>query len=302
MLANHREEFVTLPNDIQLCYSSLGDPANPTIVLIAGLGLQMVYWPAALIDRLVDNGFHVLCFDNRDAGRSSRANTPHPDKFQQIMRKAPEGAYCLTNMAEDTALLLSHLNIESAHIVGMSMGGMIAQTLAIHHPEKVASLTSIFSTTGKRNVGQPSLSTIWRIMRAKAPRSEQDAVNNYSDMMRHIGDSSRPNAAESWRLYSSLAWLRNGEKADPKAVFRQIGAIIKSGNRTRKLNNVDVPSLVIHGDKDPMVHPSGGKATADAIPNATYHVLEGMRHQIDDHQSHRLARLILKHAMLAQEV
>ena len=300
MLVNHQEQFVTLPNDVQLCYSTHGDPAHQTIVLIAGLGLQMVYWPAALVDRLVADGFHVVCFDNRDAGRSSRATTPHPDKFQQIMRKALEGAYCLTNMAEDTALLLEHLNVKQAHIVGMSMGGMIAQTLAIHHPDKVASLTSIFSTTGKRNVGQPSLSTIWRIMRAKAPRTEQDAVNNYSDMMRHIGDPTRPNAQDAWRKYSSLAWVRNGQKADPKAVFRQIGAIIKSGNRTRNLNQLTIPSLVIHGDKDPMVHPSGGKATAEAIPNATYHVLEGMRHQIDEHQSHRLAQLILTHANSTQ--
>ena len=202
-LARHEERFAALPNGINLCYSEHGDTTAPAVVLIVGLGLQLVYWPAALIQRLVDDGLRVICFDNRDVGRSSRCDTPHPSLFQQLRGKAPAGCYGLEQMADDTALLLDHLGIEQAHLAGMSMGGMIAQTLACRHPQRVASLTSIFSTTGQRQVGQPAYSTLWRLARAKAPQTLDEAVANYCAMMRHIGDAS---AADEWREYAALAW------------------------------------------------------------------------------------------------
>jgi pimeloyl-ACP methyl ester carboxylesterase len=295
MLAEHQEQWATLPNQTSLCFSQHGDPKHPCLMLIAGLGLQMVYWPERLITPLVNAGLHVICFDNRDAGRSSRSTLPFPSKGQQLLGKAPENSYALEHMAQDSVLLLKHLGIQQAHVVGMSMGGMIAQSMAIHYPEYVASLVSIFSTTGERRVGQPSLKTLWRILRTKAPQTEQQAVDNYTRMMTHIGDSTSPNATAMWQQYASLAWQRNGEKAEPKAMYRQIGAIIKSGNRTRDLRNIAKPSLIIHGDKDPMVHPSGGLATANAIPQSQYRVIKGMRHQIDDHQSSRLVDLINQH-------
>ena len=158
-LAQHHEQYVTLKSGDRFCYAEHGVGNTDTIVLIVGLGLELVYWPNALIERLVASGFRVICFDNRDAGRSVRSDTPHPSLLQQLRGRSPKGAYGLERMAEDTAQLLEALNITSAHIAGMSMGGMIAQTLASMHPEKVISMTSIFSTTGNRRVGQPSYST-----------------------------------------------------------------------------------------------------------------------------------------------
>ncbi|OQR36309.1 alpha/beta hydrolase [Pseudomonas sp. T] len=300
-LALHEERFATLPNGLRLCYSEHGSEAAPALVLIAGLGLQMVYWPAALIDRLVESGLRVICFDNRDAGRSGRSSTPHPSQLQQLRGKAPDACYGLEQMADDTAQLLEHLNIGAAHLVGMSMGGMIAQTLAYRHPGRVKSLVSIFSTTGNRRVGQPAYSTLWRLSRAKAPKSRDEAIASYSAMMSHIGDASAPDALAQWQDYSALAWVRNGERADARALFRQIGAILRSGDRTAQLKTISAPSLVLHGDLDRMVHPSGGEATARAIPRATHQVIRGMRHQIDSFQAHQLSRLIADHIQRTQD-
>lgn len=297
-LAHHQEQFITLKGGDTFCYAEHGASDAPALLLIAGLGLQLVYWPKALIDRLVDSGLRVICFDNRDAGRSVRSTTPHPSLLQQLLGKAPAGAYGLETMADDTAQLLEGLGIAQAHIVGMSMGGMIAQVLAYRHPERVSSMVSIFSTTGNRKVGQPAPSTLWRMARAKAPANEIEAVSNYEGMMTHIGDHRAEGATEQWREYARLAWQRNGAKADPKAMFRQIGAIMKSGDRTQGLRKISAPALVIHGDVDHMVHPSGGRATADAIPNAKHQVLQGLRHQIDTIQSHRIADSIIGHIHL----
>lgn len=294
-LATHTEQFATLPNGVRLCYATHGSDAAPTVVLIVGLALQMVYWPAVLIDQLVAGGFRVVCFDNRDAGRSARMATPHPSQWQQLTGKAPEGAYGLEDMADDTALLLEHLGIESAHLVGMSMGGMIAQALSYRHPHKAKSLVSIFSTTGNRKVGQPAVSTLWRMVRAKAPHTEAQAVASFSQTMTHIGDATAPDAQALWASYAAQAWRRNGGRADARALFRQIGAILKSGDRTAHLTTIQAPTLVVHGGVDRMVHPSGGVASARAIPGARHEVIPSMRHQIDAPQGERLAALILQH-------
>ena len=300
-LAQHNEQYLTLKSGDKFCYAEHGASNADTLVLIAGLGLQLVYWPKALIDRLVESGLRVICFDNRDAGRSVRSNTPHPNFLQQLRGKAPKDAYGIDKMAEDTVLLMSALNVGSAHIVGMSMGGMIAQTIASEYPEKVKSLTSIFSTTGSRRVGQPSYSTLWRMARAKAPMNEKEAIKNYHAMMAHIGDDVAEGAVNQWHQYARLAWQRNGAKSDAKAMFRQIGAIMKSGDRTALLKKITAPTLVIHGDVDRMVHPSGGAATAKAISGAKHQVLRGLRHQIDTVQSHRIADSILAHIHLHTE-
>lgn len=294
-LACHDEQFASLPNGITLCYASHGQPDHPVILLIAGLGLQMVYWPNVLIKQLTDTGFRVVCVDNRDAGKSSRCTTPHPQMMEQLRGKAPAEAYSLEDMAEDMSLLLTTLNIQAAHIVGMSMGGMIGQVLAAHYPQQVLSLCSIFSTTGNRRVGQPALSTLWKMANAKMPFTEEQAIATYQAMMRHIGDPSAPHAEQGWLEYASAAWHRNGMKAQSETRYRQIGAIMKSADRTNSLKQIKAPTLVIHGDVDRMVHPSGGKATAAAITNAKYAELVGLRHQIDTQQAPRINKLLLSH-------
>ncbi len=300
-LAAHKEEFAELSNGTRLCYSEHGEKHHPALILIAGLGLQMVYWPAALIHALTTAGFRVICYDNRDAGRSSRSDTPHPTILQQLMGKAPKACYGLEHMADDTALLLTQLDIDKAHVVGMSMGGMIAQTLASRHPSLVASMVSIFSTTGNRRVGQPAASTLWRLARAKAPSTDLEAIENYTAMMKHIGDKHAPDAQLHWQQYARLAWHRNGSRSDARALHRQVGAILRSGDRTAAISKITAPSLIIHGDVDHMVHPSGGEATAKAIPNARHIVVKGMRHQIDAALSKRLAQHIIEHINTGSE-
>lgn len=291
----HDEQLVELPNGTRLCYSSHGNDADPVVLLIVGLGLQLVYWPATLVHALVAQGYRVICFDNRDAGRSSRLDTPAPSRWQQMRGKAPAGAYGLEDMADDTALLLEHLGVQRAHVIGMSMGGMIGQVLAYRHPQRVRSLTSVFSTTGHRRVGQPAPSTLWRMARARRALTEAEAISMYTASMRHIGDATSPDIETGWAAYARAAWRRNGQRADARALQRQIGAIFKSGDRSARLRGIRAPTLVVHGDVDRMVAPSGGVATAKAIPGARLVSLPGMRHQIDDLQTERLVPLICHH-------
>ena len=293
-------EVVTpLPHGVSLCHVWHGAPQHPVVVLIAGLGLQWCSWPPELIQGLVDRGFRVLCLDNRDVGRSSRLDTPHPSRWQQLKRQAPEGAYSLDDMADDVHHLLQHLSVQAAHVVGMSMGGMIAQQLAARHPSQVLSLTSIFSNTGHPRHGQPAFSSLWRMARTRAPRTEAQAVANFSAMMEHIGDASAPGARQRWAEYAARAWHRSGQRVDARAFFRQLGAVMKSGNRTRGLSRITAPTLVVHGDVDRMVHPSGGMATAKAIAGAQLHIIPGMRHQIDGLQAQRLLTLLVPHLQQA---
>ncbi|MEO0938090.1 MAG: alpha/beta fold hydrolase [Pseudomonadota bacterium] len=268
--------FVDLPDGRRLCYRVRG--AGPPVVLIIGLGLQLTAWPEAMLADLADRGFQVITFDNRDVGRSSRMGAPPPTRWRLLRRKARAEDYCLRDMAGDVEALFDALGIAAAHVVGMSMGGMIAQTLAAHCPDRVLSLTSIFSTTGARSVGQPSFAAMLRLMRA-SPTTEDEAVARHLDMLDLItGDVHRFDAAQA-RRYASEAWRRGG--ADPHhGVARQIMAIMKSGDRTASLSGISAPTLVLHGDRDPLVHPSGGIATARAIPGARHKTIRGMGHDL----------------------
>jgi pimeloyl-ACP methyl ester carboxylesterase len=214
-MATHDERFADLPNGTRLCWASHGDEAHPPVLLIAGLGLQLVYWPEALIRALTRGDHRVIVFDNRDAGRSTRAGTAPPSKWQQLLRAAPADAYALEDMAEDTALLMHHLGLDDAHVVGMSMGGMIGQALAAHHAPRVRSLTSIFSTTGHRRVGQPAPSTLWRLASARRPTSEQEAVLHGDD-----GTHRRPDRA---RGAPPLGRLRRARLASQRPALRRLG-------------------------------------------------------------------------------
>jgi pimeloyl-ACP methyl ester carboxylesterase len=214
---------------------------------------------------------------------------------------SPADNYSLEDMAGDTISLLDHLGIARAHLVGMSMGGMIAQAIAAQHAERVASLTSIFSTTGHRRVGQPALSTLWRIARAPSPRTQDEAVRRHADMMRHIGDPASADIEREWRDYARSAWERGGQRANASGIARQIGAIYRSGDRTPQLRKIEVPTLVLHGDVDRMVSPTGGRATADAIAGARLVVVPGLRHQIDEAGSASLTEQIIGHLRSVQE-
>jgi len=286
------EQFCDLAGGMRLCYRVRGN--GPPILLIAGLQLQLHSWPVAMADGLVERGFSVITFDNRDVGRSSRIGIAPSSKLQLLLRRARTQDYDLTAMAADAAGLLEYLRLGPAHVVGMSMGGMIAQTLAATRPDLVRSLTSIFSTTGARRVGQPALASLLRLLQGP-PRTREAAVQRFVDSMRAIGGRDFPIDAAALADYAGKAWDRGGPDRDA-GVVRQITAIVKSGDRTAMLRRITAPTLVVHGDRDPMVHPSGGRATAAAIPDARLVVIPGMGHDIAPGVVPRLLNLICDNA------
>ena len=294
---DEQDGFCTLSGGRRLCYRTGGDPAGAPLVLIAGLGLDLTSWPQAMTGPLARAGFHLVFPDNRDAGRSFRADAPPPGLLRQLLARPRKDAYDLADMAHDTVQLLDHLEVDRAHLVGMSMGGMIAQTVAARHPDRVASLTSIFSTTGDRGVGQPAASTLLRMAKPRA-RTREQAVLRHLALVRHIAGTGWPVDAEAESAYAARAWDR-GDGPAHRAVARQIGAIQASGDRTAEVRRITAPTLVIHGDSDRMVHPSGGRATADAVPGARHVTVTGMGHYLAPGVAGRLADLITDHARAA---
>ena len=202
-----QDRFAELPTGIRLCYRVDGPDDGEPLLLVAGLAIDLTSWPQRMVDGLVDRGFRVIRFDNRDVGRSTFVDALPPSRVQQLLARPRPDAYDLGNMAEDTLGLLDALGIQRAHLVGMSMGGMIAQTLAARHPDRVATLTSIFSTTGHRRVGQPARSTVARLARPPA-RTREEAVTQHLAMLRHIGSASFPPDLAHERAWAASAWDR----------------------------------------------------------------------------------------------
>lgn len=270
------ELFCDLKNGQRLCYRTYG--GGTPILLIAGLGLHLTYWPDMFINGLVEQGFQVVTFDNRDVGKSGSALTPPPGRMNLLFQKIPDYNYDLSDMAEDAAGLMDHLEIPKAHTLGISMGGMIAQMLSAKYPDRILTMTSIFSTTGARDVGQPSFATKLRMMRGPA-QSRAEFADRFVDAMEHVGGRVYKVDKQALHDYALSAWDRS-DSDFYHGRSRQIAAIMKSGDRTEELRKIKAPSLVIHGDRDPLVHPSGGEATAKAIPNARHITINGMGHDI----------------------
>ncbi|GIF72452.1 alpha/beta fold hydrolase [Asanoa siamensis] len=286
------ERFADVGRGIRLCYVEEGDPAGEPLLLVMGLGQQLVAWPAGFVALLAERGFRVVMFDNRDAGRSTHADYRPPSFGQIFTGRIPAHAYHLGDLARDTVGLLDALEIERAHLVGVSMGGMIAQTVAAHFPQRVRTLTSIMSTTGARFVGRPRLST-WRLMGGPPPRTRDEAVERAVRMFRHIGSHGFPFDEPALRERAGVAWDRDHSAA---GVGRQLAAIFASGDRTREVRRIRVPTLVVHGDKDRMVHPSGGRMTHRAIAGSRLVTVPGMGHDVPAGAWPRLADLIAGHA------
>jgi pimeloyl-ACP methyl ester carboxylesterase len=294
------DRFADLPGGFRICYRCFGEARDKPVLLIAGLGLQLISWPDSFIAGLVAQGHFVIAPDNRDAGRSSNAATPPPGRLRQLMGWPPAENYSLDDMADDMVRLVRHLALARVHLVGMSMGGMIIQTIAARHPERVHSLTSIFSTTGAAGVGQPERSTLLKLARS-APRNVDESARGYADLMMHIGNPAVPGIEAVWEAYARRAWERGGNRANASGMARQIAAIQKSGDRTAQLKRIQAPTLVLHGDLDRIVAPSGGAATARAIDGARLVTIPGMRHQIDDQCGPTLLAHMLPHLRQAEE-
>jgi pimeloyl-ACP methyl ester carboxylesterase len=289
------EQFADIGGAIRLCYETFGSETDPPMLLIMGLGTQMIGWPDEFCEQLAERGFYVVRFDNRDIGRSTRIHGRPPTMGQLLSRHIRPVLYDLGDMAADSAGLIRTLGIGPAHIVGASMGGMIAQLLAARHAELVRSLVSIMSNTGGRWNGQPA-PRIYRYLLSRAPQDRDGYIEQATKAYVAIGSTGLPYDIERVRDMVARSYDRGHDPAGPG---RQLGAIIASGDRTDELHRITTPTLVIHGSNDPMVRPSGGRATASAIPGARLMVVEGMGHDLPKAAWPQIIPAIADHAHAA---
>jgi pimeloyl-ACP methyl ester carboxylesterase len=277
----HQPPRTARANGIDICYEIFGDADAEPMMLIMGLGAQMVLWDDAFCERLAACGFRVIRFDNRDIGQSSQLSggkrlTPFELLKLRFLKIPVAAPYKLRDMAEDTIALMDVLGIRSAHLVGASMGGMIAQEIAIIFPERVRSLTSIMSTTGNPKVPPPTREAAAMLM-APPPKTRDEYIARFAQTWKILRVGSFP---EDEALDRSRAERTYARGLNPAGVGRQLRAILASGSRKPRLHNVKAPTLVIHGTVDPLVHPMGGRDTAASIPGAKLLMIEGMGHAI----------------------
>jgi pimeloyl-ACP methyl ester carboxylesterase len=270
------EQFCTVAGDVELCYETFGDPSSPALLLTMGLATQMIGWHEDFCRALADRGFHVIRYDNRDVGRSTSMPGRSPTLLQLLRRDKRAAAYTLADMGDDGIGLLDHLGIERAHVMGASMGGMIAQTMAARHHDRVLSLVSMMSNTGVRWSGEPS-PRLYHVLLKPAPRDRDAYMNHAVWVFSKIGSPGFPPDEESLRALAAQSFDRG---INPAGTGRQLAAIIASGDRTPLLRTISVPTLVIHGKRDRLVPLSGGRATARAIAGSRLLVIDGMGHDI----------------------
>jgi pimeloyl-ACP methyl ester carboxylesterase len=264
------------PSSIEMAYERLGDPEAPPVLLIMGGGAQMINWPEGFCAELVALGMQVIRFDNRDTGLSSHfPDTPVPDLQAALAGDFSSASYTLSDMAADTVGLLDALGYGSAHLVGASMGAMIAQTIAIEYPARVRSLTSMMSTTGDRGVGQPDFSALGGL--GSQPQDRQGYVDWQVRALRAVGS---PGFEFDEAAVADRAARSYDRGHDPLDRARHHVAAVASGDRTARLRSLRVPTLVLHGTDDVMIDVSGGRATASAIPDAKLVIIDGMGHSL----------------------
>jgi pimeloyl-ACP methyl ester carboxylesterase len=267
-------------NGLSFEYDAFGRAGDPAVLLIMGIGTQMIAWPLALCEALRDAGFFVVRFDNRDCGLSSKLDAAGAPDLGALMAasamgKIPDAAYTLSDMAADAVGIMDALGIESAHVVGASMGGMIAQVMAIEHPARVRSLVSIMSTSGEADLPQATPEAIGALL-APAPDQERETlVRRYINTFRVIGSPGFRASDEELRAAAEAAIDRN---VCPQGFLRQLAAILASPPRRAALKTVVAPTLVLHGREDPLIPPGAGADVARAVPGAEHVEVAGMGH------------------------
>ena len=273
------EQTARLPHAIDLCYQTFGDPDDRPLLLVMGLGGPMTWWPVDLCRRLAGEGFFVIRYDNRDTGRSTRLRQ-HRVSQRELVRaflgRRVDVPYSLRDMAGDAVALLDHLGIEAAHVVGVSMGGMIAQTMALLWGDRVLSLTSIMSTTGRRTQGFQHPMLLPAMLR-RPISTEEEYVEGSVKFSKIIGSPGYPEDDEVVRARAHETWRRG---VNFKDTMRHMIAVVTQRDRTSGLRGLTIPVTVVHGRNDKMVHVSGGRATAAAVPGARLVLVPGMGHNL----------------------
>jgi pimeloyl-ACP methyl ester carboxylesterase len=277
----HQPPQLARANGIDICYEIFGDANAEPMLLIMGLGAQMVIWDDAFCEKLAARGFRVIRFDNRDIGQSTKLSggkrlTPFELLKLRLLRIPVDAPYKLYDMALDTIGLMDTLGIRSAHLVGASMGGMIAQEIAITFPERLRSLTSIMSTTGDHRLPGPTREASALLM-APPPKTKEEHIERFAKTWKMLRVGTFPEDEALDRARAERTFSRG---LNPAGVGRQLRAILASGSRKPRLHLVKAPTLVIHGTVDPLVHPAGGKDTAASIPGAKLMMIEGMGHAL----------------------
>jgi pimeloyl-ACP methyl ester carboxylesterase len=297
----HQPPQIARANGIELCYEIFGKPDAEPIVLIMGLGAQMIHWDDDFCRQLAARGFRVIRFDNRDIGKSSKLSGGKRLTAVELLKlrflKIPvEAPYKLHDMALDVIGLMNVLGIKSAHLVGASMGGMIAQEIAISFPERVRSLTSIMSTTGNPKVPPPTREAT-AVLMAPPPASKEEYFVRHAQTWKVLRAGSFPEDEALDRARAERTFERG---LNPAGVGRQLRAILASGSRKKRLASVKAPTLVIHGTVDPLVRPEGGKDTAASIPGARLLMIEGMGHALPIRMWPQIIDAIDRHAHAAR--
>lgn len=263
---------------INIAYQRLGDLHAPVVLLIMGIAGQSIHWPDSFCHALVSRGLQVVRFDNRDAGLSTHmVEAPPPDLRAALTGDLRSVSYTLSDMAADAVGLLDALSLPKAHVVGASMGGQIAQVMAIEHPDRVISLTSMMSTTGNMSVGQPSKEALRELFTGTPATTRDQVIQQSIRAVRVVGSPAYPSNEAEVAARAGRAYDRSH---DPMGSARQAVATIASGDRTPRLRQIRIPTLVIHGLADRMCDVSGGRATALAIPEAELVLMDGMGHDL----------------------
>jgi pimeloyl-ACP methyl ester carboxylesterase len=281
-------------NGLDIEYRADGDPADPVLLLVMGLGGQLIAWPQGFVDGLRARGFYVIRHDNRDCGLSTKFEGM-PDITSLFAGNTSSAPYRIEDMADDAAALLAELGLPKAHVVGVSMGGMITQAMLINHQDRLLSACSIMSTTGDRSVGAPTGEAIAALLRPVAT-SREEAVEASLEGSRVIGSPKYPTDEALLRRRAEDAYDRS---YCPEGTARQLAAVLASPDRTEGLHGVRLPFLVVHGEADPLVTPSGGEATAAAVPGSKLITIPGMGHDLPEPLWAEITEAIIANTELA---
>ena len=296
------EQFAQVGDEITVCYQTFGSADDPPLLLVMGLAGPMTWWPAQLCERLARAGFFVVRYDNRDTGRSSRAQGRVSRRqivsaFLRGSRFTEPPPYSMADLAEDAFGLMDHLGLDAAHVCGMSMGGMIVQTMAVAHPERVRSMTSIMSTTGKRFVGWQHPSLFPMLLRGASNRDAYIAQSQTT--WRMIGSPRYPTPREVLAARAAETYDRGVSRS---GIMRQMAAVLTQPDRGPALATLDIPAAVIHGNADKMVHVSGGRETAARAPGAELTVIDGMGHDLPEPLWSQFVDIIVRTARRAGDL
>ena len=288
---------------IELAYESLGPEDAPAVILIMGLGAQMHVWPTSLCNRLVEAGYRVIRFDNRDTGRSTALDDHGNPSLIRVwlgrrLKRNPKVPYTLKDMSRDVLALMNELDIPSAHLVGASMGGMIAQILAAQKRKRVRSLTSIMSSASAPRVPVSQLQVMLKLARRPLQRDREEHFRYIARMSEVIGSPGYPMSDKEIQRLAETSWERT---SSPMGFKRQLVAITHAGDRRRLLQKIKARTLVIHGADDPLIPVTMGIETASLIRKAKLRVITGMGHDFPEALVPRLSRLLIKHLSKAEQ-